>query len=145
MAEPKTVGLEEAQRLLQEGYLYVDVRTEEEFEAGHAPFSFNVPFQTSVAGAHRENQAFVRIMCSVFKLDQPLLLACKSGMRSQAAARVLCQAGFNQLADLSVGFEGTRDHFGRKAPGWHGAGLPTETGSGTAQSYAEICRRAGPD
>src|SRR6187402_2299132 len=39
------ISAEEAQRLLGQGYTYVDVRSESEFVEGHAPGALNVPLQ----------------------------------------------------------------------------------------------------
>jgi rhodanese-related sulfurtransferase len=49
--------------------------------------------------------------------DQPLVLCCASGIRSQTAARKLLQAGFTVVAHL---------HGGLAA--WKAAGLPTQAG-----------------
>jgi len=58
--------------------------------------------------------------------DQPVLLLCRSGVRSKAAAIALTQAGFHKAFNVAEGFEGDKDgeqHRGR-AGGWKAANLP---------------------
>lgn len=56
----------------------------------------------------------------------PVLLLCRSGARSRAAAIALTKAGFAKAINIADGFEGDIDealHRGRKG-GWKVAGLP---------------------
>jgi len=58
--------------------------------------------------------------------DRPLLLICRSGVRSRDAAVALTSAGFGPCYNISDGFEGDLDamkHRGKKN-GWKVAGLP---------------------
>ena len=41
---PTSVPVRVALELLQAGYRYLDVRTPEEFSAGHAPAAINIPY-----------------------------------------------------------------------------------------------------
>jgi rhodanese-related sulfurtransferase len=62
--------------------------------------------------------------------DQPVLLLCRSGARSKAAAIALTQAGFGPCYNVAEGFEGDRDgalHRG-SVGGWKVAGLPWAQG-----------------
>lgn len=62
--------------------------------------------------------------------DQPVLLICRSGARSKAAAMALTQAGFGPCYNVAEGFEGDRDgelHRG-SVGGWKVAGLPWAQG-----------------
>jgi rhodanese-related sulfurtransferase len=62
--------------------------------------------------------------------DQPVLLLCRSGARSKAAAMALTQAGFGPCFNVAEGFEGDRDgdlHRG-SVGGWKAAGLPWAQG-----------------
>jgi rhodanese-related sulfurtransferase len=58
--------------------------------------------------------------------DQPLLLLCRSGVRSREAAIVLTEAGFGPCYNISDGFEGDLDDAKQrgKMNGWKVAGLP---------------------
>lgn len=58
--------------------------------------------------------------------EQPILLICRSGARSRAAAIALTAAGFERCYNVASGFEGPLDearHRSVKA-GWKAAGLP---------------------
>lgn len=58
--------------------------------------------------------------------DAPLYFLCRSGVRSQAAARAMTGAGFSRCFNIAGGFEGPPDgegHRGRRV-GWKAEGLP---------------------
>ena len=58
--------------------------------------------------------------------DATLLLLCRSGARSKAAAILLTSLGYRRCYNVADGFEGPKDgegHRGRSA-GWKAAGLP---------------------
>ncbi len=58
--------------------------------------------------------------------DQPLLIICRSGVRSRHAAVALTARGYSRCYNVSDGFEGGHDearHRGAQA-GWKAAGLP---------------------
>ena len=55
----------------------------------------------------------------------PLFVTCRSGSRSAAAARMLVEAGFTNVWNLTEGFEGDKDAQGvRAVNGWRNRGLP---------------------
>lgn len=72
----------------------VDVRTEREFKNGHIPGAVLIDFF--------DQEHFLKSFES-FKKDLPLFLYCRSGNRSQKAARRLIQLGFTQIIDLQGG------------------------------------------
>ena len=81
--------------------------------------------------AMARNESFVAEVASkgVAK-DQPVLLLCRSGARSRAAAIALTAAGFGPCYNVAEGFEGDRDgelHRG-SVGGWKVAGLPWAQG-----------------
>ncbi len=58
--------------------------------------------------------------------DQPLLIICRSGVRSRHAAIALSARGYSRCYNVSDGFEGGHDgerHRGAQE-GWKAAGLP---------------------
>ncbi len=62
--------------------------------------------------------------------DQKVLLLCRSGVRSKAAAELLTAQGWRQAYNISYGFEGPHDtakHRGLVA-GWQHDGLPWTQG-----------------
>lgn len=142
MAEIRGVSPEEAQELVdQEGWVYVDVRSEPEFEQGHPPGALNVPLLHMGPGGMTPNPEFLQVMQSAFGRDEKLLLGCRSGGRSRRAAEMLAQQGYSALADLVTGWEGSRDDFGRPLPGWSKKNLPVETGAPAGQRYADVKQR----
>lgn len=60
----------------------------------------------------------------------PLLLLCRSGARSKAAAIALTRAGFTHAYNVAGGFEGNVDHEGHRGNvnGWKATGLPWRQG-----------------
>lgn len=56
--------------------------------------------------------------------DQPIVILCRSGGRSMAAAHALTAAGFTDVYNILGGFEGDVDAEGHRTGGWRGAGLP---------------------
>jgi len=58
--------------------------------------------------------------------DAPVLLLCRSGARSRAAAIALTAAGYSQAFNVGDGFEGDVDEQGHRGnrSGWKAANLP---------------------
>jgi rhodanese-related sulfurtransferase len=141
VAEIKTVSPQEAQALLEQGYTYVDVRSEQEFEQGHVPGSLNLPLMLRGPAGLTPNPEFMDVAKAAFRADERLIIGCKSGSRSRRAAELLLGAGFQELCDLSAGFDAGRDPFGRVTPGWSRSGLAVETGKPEGSCYADVKRR----
>lgn len=78
-----------AKEAIKAGAKLVDVRTPEEFEAGHLPNAVNVPVDelTSRLGA-------------IGPKDEPVVVYCRSGSRSARAKQLLLDAGFSRVLDL---------------------------------------------
>jgi rhodanese-related sulfurtransferase len=147
MTDGKTEGIvrvspAEAQALIGEGYIYVDVRSEPEFERGHPAGAVNVPVSHRGATGLTPNPEFLSVMEGAFDKGERLLIGCQTGGRSMKAVKVLSEAGFTNLRELRTGFEGARDAFGRLEPGWSKSGLPIGTGSPPGQTYTDMKRRA---
>jgi rhodanese-related sulfurtransferase len=132
------VSPEEARALLEEGYVYLDVRTEAEFESGHVPGALNVPLMLAGPSGRAPNPDFMSIVESAFDKDAKILVGCQSGARSLRAATQMEQAGFARVVDLRTGWAGCRDAFGRAEPGWSAKGLPVETGQPAGQRYEDV-------
>lgn len=144
MREVRRVSPEEAARLVrEEGYTYVDVRSEPEYAAGHPAAAVNVPFLHAGPAGMTPNPDFQSVMEGLYPRDAKLLLGCKSGGRSLKAAQALLTAGYSDVVDQRAGFEGARNAFGKVVEsGWATAGLPVEreTPGGT---YAELKAKSG--
>lgn len=138
----KSVTPEEAHQLVQEGALYVDVRSEQEFEQGHPPGALNVPIAHFGPAGMTPNAEFLSVMRAAFNVSEKLVLGCKAGGRSRRAAELLVQAGFSDISDMAAGWDGSRDAFGRPLPGWSKRALPVEPGFPVGQRYEDIKARS---
>ncbi len=121
--------------------MYVDVRSEPEFEAGHVPGALNVPLLHQGPGGMTPNPEFLSVMQQAFGKSEKMVVGCKAGSRSKRAADQLAQAGFSELTEMSAGWDGSRDAFGRVVPGWSKQGLPVEPGKPSGQAYADVKQR----
>lgn len=84
------LGPEEAQAALRQGGILVDVRTPDEFAAGHLPRAINVPL----------DQLAEQMEMRVPVKDAVVLCYCASGMRSGAAIRQLRRLGYERVYNL---------------------------------------------
>lgn len=69
-------------------HLLVDVRTPEEFATGHIEGAVNISLQS------------LPQRLDALPKDQPIVLYCRSGNRSNTAAQMLARAGYTQIVDL---------------------------------------------
>lgn len=83
------------------GALLLDVRTPEEYAAGHLPGSRNLPLQQlGDAGSRLPSH------------DTPIFVYCRSGARSHQAALMLQQMGFARVENIGglLGYHGRLEH-----------------------------------
>jgi rhodanese-related sulfurtransferase len=74
---------------------------------------------------HSINPEFAAQLHEVAADGAPVLMICRSGVRSIAAARAATAAGIGPAYNVLEGFEGVADGFGRRGiNGWRVAGLP---------------------
>ncbi len=74
----------------------VDIRTPEEFAAGHLKDAVNVNFKK------RTFKSYI----SYFDKTKPVLIYCRSGNRSGKAEKVMRALGFTEVYDLAKGYKG---------------------------------------
>lgn len=86
------ITAEEAKGLMdsQEGYIILDVRTQEEYDEGHIPGAFLIP-NTEVEERAEENLP---------DKDQLVLVYCRSGRRSKLAAEILAELGYTNVREF---------------------------------------------
>lgn len=104
----------------------VDVRTQMEYAyVGHPIGAINIPWKD---GPNWElNNRFVDDVRKIAPaIDAPILLLCRSGQRSLAAARALEDAGYQHLINIADGFEGPLDENRHRCTlgGWRFCNLP---------------------
>ena len=138
MNEARRVSALEAKALCDEGHVYLDVRTEEEFAAGHPTGAQNVPFLLAAPSGMTPNPDFMVVILAAYPSDTPLVIGCRSGVRSLKAAALMIAAGYSRIVDQRAGYSGARSPFGQVTePGWVESGLPTEQIT-LGGSYAEV-------
>ena len=137
----KYITVTEAHQKQSEGYTYVDVRSEQEFEAGHPAGAVNVPLlrRDAATGQMTPNREFLSVITANFPTDAKLLIGCQIGGRSAQASQVLAASGFSDVSNVLGGFGGGRS---AAEPGWAPSGLPVEQGTGTGRSYESLRREA---
>ena len=143
MGDIPRISPREASEKIAAGWIYVDVRTTEEFEAGHPAGALNVPISHAGPGGMAPNPDFLSAMKGAFALDARIVVGCKSGGRSLRAAQALVADGFTSVVDQRAGWDGARGPFGQEAePGWLRAGLPTEEGQPQGRSWQDMKLKA---
>jgi rhodanese-related sulfurtransferase len=122
------------------GVVYIDVRTEREFAAGHPQGAVNIPVAfPDPARGMMMNPDFVKVVESHFPKDKKIIVGCQAGPRSNAAANLLQQAGYQDVSNMVGGFGGMRDASGNVvAPGWSSLGLPVSQEIGEGVSYESL-------
>lgn len=105
----------------------VDVRSEIEFLfVGHPVGAIHVPWND---GPDWEiNPDFVAHVKKIANEARPVLLVCRSGVRSLEAGKALKDAGFKEIYNVQHGFEGDLDESHRRSSlnGWRYDDLPWE-------------------
>ena len=105
------------EKMTSEGFTYVDVRTPEEFAAGHPAGSINIPI----------GDTFTADASARFAKDAKIIVGCRTNVRSAKAAVLLTAAGFTNVLLQRAGWDAARGSFGEIVePGWSRVGLPTE-------------------
>jgi rhodanese-related sulfurtransferase len=105
----------------------IDCRSAVEFLfVGHPVGAIHVAW--SEAPDWEINPDFARQVRDEVAENKPVLLICRSGTRSIAAAKVLEDAGFKHVINVLEGFEGERDEHSHRGTrgGWRFHGLPWE-------------------
>jgi rhodanese-related sulfurtransferase len=137
----KRVTPKEAQQLMEQGWTYLDVRSEPEFEEGHPKGALNIPLMHRGPGGMTPNPDFMKVVEAVLPKDAKLVVGCQAGGRSAKATQLMQGSGYQQLADQYCGWGGARDPMGRVTPGWAAEGLPVEQGSPAGRAYRELQKK----
>ena len=86
------ITAEEAKQIMEseEGYIILDVRTQEEYEVGHIPGAILIP-DTEIEAKAEE---------VLTDKDQLILVYCRSGRRSKLAAEALVELGYTNIREF---------------------------------------------
>ena len=130
---------DQATQYMEEGWIYLDVRSVPEFEAGHPRGAYNVPFMHHDGRRFTANHDFLAVVSRRFAKDEPIILGCRSAGRSLQAAKILAIAGFTRVVDMRGGYAGEADPGGKViCEGWQPRNLPVATRAEPGRSYAEL-------
>lgn len=110
----RSVPVQVAHELCNAGHRYLDVRTVEEYNAGHVEGSVNIPYLLKCGPGMSKNHKFLEQVEATFGKDDEIIVGCKSGKRSMMAAAELISAEFTGITDLGGGYMA-----------WEQSGLPT--------------------
>ncbi len=107
------------------GSVIVDVRSAAEWQfVGVVPDAVRIELRTYPGMV--PNPGFVTQLQQQVDKSATVLFICRSGARSDEAARLAAEAGYSEVYNVLEGFEGDRDaaqHRG-SVNGWKAAGLP---------------------
>ena len=86
------ITAEKAKQIMdsEEGYVILDVRTQEEYDQGHIPGAILIPNTEIEARAEQE----------LPDKDQLILVYCRSGRRSKLAADILVSLGYTDIREF---------------------------------------------
>ena len=86
------ITAEEAKEIMasEEGYVILDVRTQEEFDQGHIPGAIQISHEEIAEQAEEV----------LTDKDQLILVYCRSGRRSKIAAEALVELGYTNIREF---------------------------------------------
>ena len=86
------ITAEEAKQIMdsEEGYIILDVREQDEYDAGHIPGAILIPY-TQIEEKANE---------MLTDKDQLILVYCRSGRRSKIAAEALAELGYTNIKEF---------------------------------------------
>ena len=86
------ITAEEAKQIMdtEEGYIILDAREQDEYDAGHIPGAILIPY-TQIEAKASEMLA---------DKDQLILVYCRSGRRSKIAAEALVELGYTNIKEF---------------------------------------------
>ena len=103
----KQVHVDKARKLVEQGAYIIDVRDKEAFAKGHIKNAVNIPLTE------------IRDRANEIPKDKTVYLQCKTGQKSYNAIMALQHMGFENLINISGGFEGLSfyEYFNDKSTG----------------------------
>lgn len=96
-AEIKNEDVAKVDELIKSGkYTVIDVRTKEEYDAGHIKGALNFDYYSDDFEEKIESQLKDK--------NKPYILYCRSGMRSLYSAQILEDLGYTDVTNMKGGF-----------------------------------------
>ena len=86
------ITAQEAKQIMdtEEGYVILDVRTQEEYDQGHIPGAILIP----------DSEIEARVEEVLTDKDQLILVYCRSGRRSKLASEILVELGYTNIKEF---------------------------------------------
>jgi rhodanese-related sulfurtransferase len=131
----RIISTTEALALRDTDAIFLDVRSVEEFEAGHAPGAYNIPLLEQQPGGMKPNPHFADQVGAALPRDRTVVVSCKAGGRSARACVVLEQLGFERVLDHGGGWSGNATD-----GGWARGGGPVTTDAEPGRSHRDLVR-----
>ena len=94
-AQFKDISVRLAEKKMKQNITVIDVRSQEEFAAGHLIGALNFNIKDTVNFLQQVNE---------LDDNQPYLIYCRTGKRSAVAAKLMAAQGFNQLFNIKGGY-----------------------------------------
>jgi len=98
-SEYRRISAVKAQEMMSEDVIILDVRTQAEFNEGHIPNAILLPY----------NDIIDKAKTILPDMDQIILVYCRSGRRSELAAKDLIDMGFTSVYDFGGIIDWTGD------------------------------------
>ena len=114
----------------EQGYICLDVRTEEEFATGHIPAAVNIPVveKNPMGLGLVPNPDFLSQVEQQFDKDMKIITLCLRGTRSMHAAMMMMALGYTEVVDMQGGYDAEMDARGNVVvEGWARRNFPTTT------------------
>lgn len=98
----KVITSEEAKPMIDTGeYIVLDVRTQEEYDEKHIPNCIHIPIDKSDVAPFKEE-----VQKQITDKDAKIIVYCKSGFRSDIAAKAMSTLGYKTLYNMTDGIDG---------------------------------------
>jgi rhodanese-related sulfurtransferase len=100
---PRSIGVDEAYTMYQDGTFFLDVREDSEWNEFHIPGTTHIPL----------NDLSARV--DELPKDRPIVVVCRSGNRSKQGRDILLKVGFTEVTSMDGGLKA-----------WQANGYPIE-------------------
>ncbi|KAK9164498.1 hypothetical protein Syun_005400 [Stephania yunnanensis] len=141
-----TINIHQAKHLiLSDRHRYLDVRTTDEFNAGHVNVDnpLNIPYMFQTPQGRVKNPQFLEQVSSACTIDDHLVVGCQTGVRSLHASADLLKAGFKHVTNMGGGYVAWKENgLGEKIVGDQIIGPQTVCCEANAVTPAEACMRS---
>ncbi len=93
---------DEAKQMIDTGeYILLDVRTQEEYDEKHIPNCIHIPIDKNDVMPFK-----AEVEKQILDKSAKIIIYCKSGFRSEIAAKAMSTLGYEQLYNMTDGIDG---------------------------------------